>query len=307
MSRVLCRRGVARGSVSRGFSADQLLDALKLKDSVNVYVELDSGGCMCAAGGGGGARLAVSARLAPHALAAAALLTASGAAPPACTPPACPPLHLRAAADLAPHAELLLWFADDALAALDMPFLTPRNIRARQLYVCHVCAAPFDDPNPLKVHLFMSCAPFRPERFWREVAARLRSGPAAPGPVGPLAPAQLEALATEWGRARGGHVCVYCGKIYSRRYGLKIHLRTHTGYRPLRCRHCLRAFGDPSNLNKHERLHAARSGSGQGPLGPGQGPAGPPGPARYACPLCGRALARRRDLERHVRTHTHTQ
>ncbi|KAJ8732399.1 hypothetical protein PYW07_014998 [Mythimna separata] len=294
MSRVLCRRGVARGALSRAFSADHLLDALKLHDSENVYVELDSGGWVCAAGGGGGARLCVAARLAPHPLCATVLLC--GAAPT---------VRLRAAADLAPHAELLLWFADDALAALDMPFLTPRNVRARQHYVCHACAAPFDDPNPLKVHLFLSCAPFQPQRFWREVAARLQAppppGPPAPRAAGPLAPAQLEALATEWGRARGGHVCVYCGKMYSRRYGLKIHLRTHTGYRPLRCRHCMRAFGDPSNLNKHERLHAARSGAG-----PGQGPPGPAGPARYACPLCGRALARRRDLERHVRTHTHT-
>jgi len=53
-----------------------------------------------------------------------------------------------------------------------------------------------------------------------------------------------------------GHLCVYCGRRYSRRYGLKIHQRTHTGYRPLKCTHCSRAFGDPSNLNKHLRLHA---------------------------------------------------
>ena len=53
-----------------------------------------------------------------------------------------------------------------------------------------------------------------------------------------------------------GHLCIYCGKLYSRKYGLKIHLRTHTGYKPLKCKVCLRPFGDPSNLNKHIRLHA---------------------------------------------------
>ncbi|KAH3739402.1 hypothetical protein DPMN_046054 [Dreissena polymorpha] len=52
---------------------------------------------------------------------------------------------------------------------------------------------------------------------------------------------------------KDGHLCVYCGKLYSRKYGLKIHLRTHTGYKPLRCKYCFRAFGDPSNLNKHIR------------------------------------------------------
>ncbi|CAF1117734.1 unnamed protein product [Rotaria sp. Silwood1] len=63
------------------------------------------------------------------------------------------------------------------------------------------------------------------------------------------------------GRQRKGHLCLFCGKIYNRKYGLKIHLRTHTGYKPLRCRVCFRPFSDPSNLNKHIRLHSTSSSS----------------------------------------------
>lgn len=85
------------------------------------------------------------------------------------------------------------------------------------------------------------------------------------------------------------HLCVYCGKLYSRKYGLKIHLRTHTGYKPLRCRVCERPFGDPSNLNKHERLHATDAS------------------AVYRCPHCGKALVRRRDLERHLQSRHPTE
>jgi hypothetical protein len=72
----------------------------------------------------------------------------------------------------------------------------------------------------------------------------------------PMSEADLEAVVSNLGKGKGGHLCIYCGKIYSRKYGLKIHIRTHTGYKPLQCKVCLRPFGDPSNLNKHIRLHA---------------------------------------------------
>ncbi|XP_076077532.1 uncharacterized protein LOC143048003 [Mytilus galloprovincialis] len=84
-------------------------------------------------------------------------------------------------------------------------------------------------------------------------------------------------------KCKSGHICIFCGKFYSRKYGLKIHLRTHTGYKPLKCKVCLRPFGDPSNLNKHVRLHAE-------------------GDTPYRCEFCNKVLVRRRDLERHIRS-----
>lgn len=80
-----------------------------------------------------------------------------------------------------------------------------------------------------------------------------------------------------------GHICAFCGKVYSRKYGLKIHVRTHTGYKPLKCKYCFRPFSDPSNLNKHVRLHSETD-------------------APYRCLKCGKVLVRRRDLDRHLKS-----
>jgi len=69
------------------------------------------------------------------------------------------------------------------------------------------------------------------------------------------AAAQIEAIVSNMGASKQGHLCIYCGKVYSRKYGLKIHIRTHTGFKPLKCKFCLRPFGDPSNLNKQRFVY----------------------------------------------------
>ncbi|XP_017071030.1 zinc finger protein 672 [Drosophila eugracilis] len=133
------------------------------------------------------------------------------------------------------------------------------------------------------------------------------------------AAAQIEAIVSNMGASKQGHLCIYCGKVYSRKYGLKIHIRTHTGFKPLKCKFCLRPFGDPSNLNKHVRLHlqthpsssSAGADSGAGGAGSdvdieGETDAG------YQCHICHKSFPRRRDLQRHMETrhgasHSHSQ
>lgn len=95
------------------------------------------------------------------------------------------------------------------------------------------------------------------------------------------AAAHLETIVSNMGTSKQGHLCIYCGKLYSRKYGLKIHIRTHTGFKPLKCKYCYRPFGDPSNLNKHVRLHVQ-------------------GNTVYKCTDCDKVLVRRRDLQRHI-------
>lgn len=138
--------------------------------------------------------------------------------------------------------------------------------------------------NPsVKKDLNFRQSAFKPYANHEPVLTPYNIPPTTPAPLANVHAAQMESIVSNLGKTKRGHLCIYCGKVYSRKYGLKIHIRTHTGYKPLKCKYCLRPFGDPSNLNKHVRLHA----DGETP---------------YRCDLCGKVLVRRRDLERHVRS-----
>lgn len=105
-----------------------------------------------------------------------------------------------------------------------------------------------------------------------------------------LAASHLETIVSNMGTSKQGHLCIYCGKLYSRKYGLKIHIRTHTGFKPLKCKFCHRPFGDPSNLNKHIRLHLQN-----------QSPTTTATHTNfYKCHLCSKIMIRKRDLQRHI-------
>lgn len=106
-----------------------------------------------------------------------------------------------------------------------------------------------------------------------------------------LAASHLETIVSNMGTSKQGHLCIYCGKLYSRKYGLKIHIRTHTGFKPLKCKFCHRPFGDPSNLNKHIRLHLQN----QSPTTTSAAH-----PNFYKCHLCSKIMIRKRDLQRHI-------
>ncbi|XP_055706749.1 zinc finger protein 77 [Phlebotomus papatasi] len=230
-------------------------------------------------------------------------------------------VNIRCTRNISEGEDLQLWFSEEILAFMQIPFLSPGNIQGQNRYTCHICERVFEDPNPLKIHLATFCEKHPVDVLWNRLnfilSSSFRPSPPSPPPKTPLAApsdpsggrfsafrpvtssprlessspppsaaaaaAHLETIVSNMGSSKAGHVCVYCGKLYSRKYGLKIHIRTHTGFKPLKCKFCLRPFGDPSNLNKHVRLHSQAN-------------------SVYKCHICDKVLVRRRDLQRHIQS-----
>ncbi|XP_037774630.1 uncharacterized protein LOC119571360 [Penaeus monodon] len=79
-------------------------------------------------------------------------------------------------------------------------------------------------------------------------------------------------------------VCQVCGKKFSRKSHINIHMRVHTKEKPYRCDICYKDFSQRSNLVSHMRVHTKEK--------------------PYSCEICNKAFSKRDYIVTHMRVHT---
>lgn len=78
--------------------------------------------------------------------------------------------------------------------------------------------------------------------------------------------------------------CKFCGKNFTRNYGLEKHLRIHASLKPFLCETCNDSFSSKESLRQHVRGHTHDD-------------------ITYTCQNCGKQFPKKSKLVKHLRTH----
>ncbi|XP_063930139.1 zinc finger protein 883-like isoform X2 [Zophobas morio] len=167
-----------------------------------------------------------------------------------------------------------------------------KHIRAHmnnRVYKCHLCPRNFSVPKLLRMHLRKHYAhkveeqtplppikSYQPQNFCKVCKKRVRSLE--------YHLAKFHASNPLENKKSEGVLCTRCGKKFSSLSRFRLHMRTHTGETPYKCRFCDKRMRNRNHVVLHERTH-----TGEKP---------------YVCNICGRGFSQTSVLRTHMLIHT---
>uniref|UniRef100_A0A3B3ZRL0 C2H2-type domain-containing protein n=1 Tax=Periophthalmus magnuspinnatus TaxID=409849 RepID=A0A3B3ZRL0_9GOBI len=118
----------------------------------------------------------------------------------------------------------------------------------------------------------------------------------------------IDLTTREEGRRKKPHACPICGKSYSWKSHLEIHLRVHTGEKPFGCSVCGKRFTKKMYLVIHLRRH-----TGEKPFSCSCGKAFTSrshlemhlhtGERPFSCPVCQKSFRQKNHVQKHINIH----